>query len=192
MRRFLSLPRCQDVFVSTQPAKLLFESQVCSRCGGSGSYSYNPMHGSVCYGCGGRGVQLTRRGRAAQEHFNELLQKPVSEVALGDKVLEPGIPDVPGFPARWYTVDEITPDPNNEGRVIISGLDAKGDRYGLHDFATGSVRVAHSQVQRRIFIQQALAYQDTLTKLGTPRKRGVAKAPQEDSIELPVSLFEGI
>lgn len=30
----------------------------CPRCGGSGNYSYNPMHGTVCYGCGGSGVKV--------------------------------------------------------------------------------------------------------------------------------------
>lgn len=28
---------------------------VCNRCGGSGRYSYNPVHGTTCYGCNGAG-----------------------------------------------------------------------------------------------------------------------------------------
>ncbi|KOS01387.1 hypothetical protein [Paenibacillus polymyxa] len=31
--------------------------KVCSRCGGRGRYSWNAMHGSVCYGCSGVGKQ---------------------------------------------------------------------------------------------------------------------------------------
>ncbi len=31
---------------------------VCGRCGGSGQYSYNPMTGSTCFGCGGSGKKL--------------------------------------------------------------------------------------------------------------------------------------
>ena len=30
----------------------------CSRCGGSGNYSYNPMDGTRCFGCGGSGKQV--------------------------------------------------------------------------------------------------------------------------------------
>ena len=29
----------------------------CSRCGGSGHYSYNPMYGTVCFSCRGSGIQ---------------------------------------------------------------------------------------------------------------------------------------
>jgi hypothetical protein len=32
------------------------DSQTCSRCGGSGRHSYNIRHGSVCYGCEGKGT----------------------------------------------------------------------------------------------------------------------------------------
>lgn len=32
--------------------------KVCGRCGGSGRYSYNMQHGSICYGCSGIGKQI--------------------------------------------------------------------------------------------------------------------------------------
>lgn len=32
--------------------------QTCSRCGGSGKYSFNMLDGDVCYGCRGRGFQM--------------------------------------------------------------------------------------------------------------------------------------
>lgn len=32
----------------------------CSRCGGSGKYSFNLMHGTKCYGCNGTGKQKTK------------------------------------------------------------------------------------------------------------------------------------
>ena len=34
------------------------EKVICSRCGGSGHYSYNPIHGTMCYGCQGKGFNL--------------------------------------------------------------------------------------------------------------------------------------
>lgn len=59
--------------------------EACHRCGGTGEYSYNPMHGTTCFGCsGGRGTWVTqadserrarrrvadaaRRARKVQEH----------------------------------------------------------------------------------------------------------------------------
>jgi len=33
-------------------------NKVCGRCGGSGRYSWNQKHGSVCYGCSGVGKQV--------------------------------------------------------------------------------------------------------------------------------------
>lgn len=44
-----------------------YESEPCSRCGGSGNYSYNQIDGTRCFKCRGCGVQYTRRGKAAQE-----------------------------------------------------------------------------------------------------------------------------
>ena len=35
-------------------------ANVCGRCGGSGSYSFNMMHGDTCYGCGGSGVTMPK------------------------------------------------------------------------------------------------------------------------------------
>lgn len=32
----------------------------CSRCGGSGRYSFNLIHGTMCYGCRGTGRQKTK------------------------------------------------------------------------------------------------------------------------------------
>ena len=40
--------------------KSLIELEVCSRCGGDGHYSYNQMHGTMCYGCGGNGKSYPR------------------------------------------------------------------------------------------------------------------------------------
>lgn len=32
--------------------------RTCTRCGGSGNYLYNHLHGTMCYGCNGTGVQM--------------------------------------------------------------------------------------------------------------------------------------
>ena len=51
--------------------KLLFESNGCSRCGGSGKMPYSVYNG-VCFKCNGKGEVLTKRGRVAQEFLNDL------------------------------------------------------------------------------------------------------------------------
>jgi hypothetical protein len=47
--------------------------EICSRCGGTGNYSYNEIDGTMCYGCHGKGVQIvekriyTDKEKASQE-----------------------------------------------------------------------------------------------------------------------------
>ncbi len=36
------------------------QTYTCTRCNGTGRYSFNMMHGTKCYGCNGTGKQLTR------------------------------------------------------------------------------------------------------------------------------------
>lgn len=36
------------------------QTYTCTRCNGTGRYSFNLMHGTKCYGCNGTGKQLTR------------------------------------------------------------------------------------------------------------------------------------
>lgn len=36
------------------------QAYTCTRCNGTGSYSFNLMHGTKCYGCNGSGKQYTK------------------------------------------------------------------------------------------------------------------------------------
>lgn len=38
----------------------------CARCQGSGQYSFNPVDGTVCYGCRGTGTRYVNLARVAQ------------------------------------------------------------------------------------------------------------------------------
>lgn len=71
--------------------KLMFEEQTCSRCRGTGKYSFNMTDGDRCYGCGGIGVQLTKRGKAAQAFYRNSLMVPVSSLVPGDVIRTDGI-----------------------------------------------------------------------------------------------------
>lgn len=67
-----------------------YERQVCTRCGGSGQFSYNAIDGSRCYGCGGSGQQLTRNGKAAKKRVAKMIDDmctvPVSSIVAGQSV----------------------------------------------------------------------------------------------------------
>lgn len=70
------------------PQKIRFETTECGRCGGSGRYSWNALHGDRCYGCGGTGVVLTKAGAAAKLAYWAVARPevPVTEVKVGDLV----------------------------------------------------------------------------------------------------------
>lgn len=95
-----------------------FEHQPCGRCGGSGKYSYNPRHGTVCYGCSGKGERLSVRGKAAFDALEKALAASAGCVALAD--IEPGMriwskasggitsDGVPyDLPHAWRTVETV-------------------------------------------------------------------------------------
>src|SRR5262245_52118862 len=84
---------------TTAPAKapkmaIHYDQQTCGRCGGSGRYSYNTMHGSTCYGCAGTGTRDTRDGNRARVAVHakraELYGRAIEDVQVGDQVKMPG------------------------------------------------------------------------------------------------------
>jgi len=53
-----------------KPNSIRYDTETCSRCGGSGHYSYNQRTGTICFKCGGAGTQLTRAGAKARTAVN--------------------------------------------------------------------------------------------------------------------------
>lgn len=156
-----------------------FETTECSRCGGSGHYSYCQQYGTVCFKCHGRGTTLTRRGAAAHEIYTASLTRPASDVRVGQMIRVDGLPGV--APTFWLTITEITPDAPSRSRsgdgpwIETPRLRFAGTVKGRADtsvsVATDSVvRVGHSTEEKAPKIAAALAYQETLTKTGTVRK----------------------
>jgi len=70
--------------------RITFEKTECSRCGGSGHYSYCQRFGTVCFKCQGSGKQFSRKGNAARKAIEKFLEenysKPIEEIVAGDKV----------------------------------------------------------------------------------------------------------
>ena len=138
-----------------------FETKTCPRCGGSGHYSFNRMDGTRCYGCHGTGYQLTRRGKAAASHLEALISRPAGEVQVGNFIFESK--SLLGQ-RRWLKVT----------RVVTEGLSTQlhvGGDFSLSVGTLSLVRCITSEADRQTRIAEALAYQESLTKAGNPRKR---------------------
>lgn len=151
--------------------KPLFEHQTCARCYGCGKFSYNQIDGDTCYGCNGSGYQLTARGKAAQQYLNGLRKIAIEQVKAGDLIRYDGIAKsvfstvtaVDAFPACQTFVNET-----GMAYRIICGEGTLTAREG--ELVIKGFTAAEKQAQR----EQALAYQDTLTKQGKPKARKAA------------------
>lgn len=155
-----------------------FETTVCSRCGGSGNYSFSLMHGTMCYGCNGSGVKFTKRGKAANEYFQSLMMVPVEELKVGNAI-------------RFFSqdrkfkeivaIDEGTDAELGEKYCTGYSLGADGNRKMIYLEAKSGdklkvypgtlIRKYQTDEEKKAKLQQALAYQETLTQSGTPKKR---------------------
>ncbi len=78
----------------TAAPRLVYETETCSRCGGSGTYSYCQMYGSTCFKCSGRKRSLSRRGAKASAAVGafiaERFSKAVETLEVGDRISLPG------------------------------------------------------------------------------------------------------
>lgn len=153
----------------------IYESTTCSRCGGSGKYSYNQIDGDRCYGCGGTGYKLTKRGAAANQYFRSLISKPASAIQQGDNVLE-----TIGLSSKrvWQFVKERSESVDSDGKVTIKlVLSRKGKETCLWlatpDQVFLSVRTSAEVDSAR---DASLAYQATLTKAGTVSKKSAVQS----------------
>lgn len=57
----------------------------CGRCGGTGQYSYNQVHGTMCYGCSGKGVVLDRKA-AKRAGVNVVATAELKTCKVGDTI----------------------------------------------------------------------------------------------------------
>jgi len=145
-----------------------FECKTCSRCGGSGQYSYNQIDGSRCYGCNGQKFQYTKRGKAAKLFYNESLNIMPDDVKVGQR-----IETLTGK----YTVAEIVGRERN-GSIIRDGVEsplefmvfisAQGTRFSAQ--TNYPVKLVPFGEEKKRLVSAALAFQASLTKTGQPRK----------------------
>lgn len=138
----------------------IFETQTCTRCGGCGHYSFNQFNGTTCFGCGGSGAMLTKRGRAAQDYYQSLRNIMPEAVTVGMHI------------KGWngtYTVAEIVGIDTilkSSKATHILFKSAGGKVYAEN--LSAPVQIAGADLEG--IREKALAYQATLTKAGTVRK----------------------
>jgi hypothetical protein len=162
------------------PLTTSFEKETCARCGGCGRYSYNEIDGDTCYGCGGHGERLTKRGAAAQAIFVDSLKVPLADLVVGDRI------QIETLSRRYFAaITEIgqpevrawTCDPKTGERLVgheMITVDTAHPHYGCSGVvaqADHRVRKAWPPEVKAAKLAEALAYQETLTKTGTVRVR---------------------
>lgn len=163
----------------------VFEKETCSRCGGCGQYSYNQVDGSRCYGCGGKGERLTKRGAAASQFFRNSCMVELGSITIGDIIEVEQMSADCRSRLRYFSpvveiseVREIAKSKNfatGEWEPIygitVSTEHAKYGKSGIVAKPDHMVRKGQSAEDRAAKIAAALEYQATLTKTGAPRKR---------------------
>jgi hypothetical protein len=112
----------------------IFESRTCGRCGGSGSYSYNPRHGTMCYGCNGRRRVFT----GADQHLAADLLRAreragrytPGEVKVGDRIR---VRDDHTFKMTWLTVATLENDEQFSSIRVTSEGGAEASIHFMDD-----------------------------------------------------------
>lgn len=153
-------------------AKPTFEHETCSRCCGSGEYSFNLMHGSRCYGCAGTGYKLTKRGQAAQQFLNEMRKIPMENFRVDDLIR------FDGSSSKFEKILSIEflngEQAGYVGKPDLKCVCIKTDGLGMIGFVGTKYTKGFTAEQKQQQVAAALEYQETLTKTGKQRKQKLA------------------
>lgn len=155
----------------TNRKRITFETETCSRCGGSGEYPSAAWQG-MCLGCNRTGRRMTRRGKAAKRRYDELIEamsKPVTDVEVGDRVQFASSP-------KWYTVSSSKPYFPQEGAQM------SGDWWELQTNGQGLIAQTTSLVK----VWDAEVFDNALRVVGRMKGatvEGLEEEPEEASEE---------
>ncbi len=180
---------------ATTQSDLKLETQSCTRCGGSGHYSYCQSHGTTCFKCGGNRIIFSKRGSMANAFLTAIRSKPIDQVKVGDKVkVEFGSP----IGRQVLAFGTVTKSQratsfcqsgvgDNARKTFYWELDVQHPKYGgFGQFGFAStdtnkptmMRVAQSATDKWSTFHRAMAYQAKLNKLGKPAKGAVFTAEE--------------
>lgn len=144
------------------------ETQTCSRCGGSGNYSYCTMYGTRCFKCGGAGRVYTKRGAVAALHLHQLRSRKHSELEPGMTVQITDVTNGGATFLAWYKVEAITPAADGTLTMDIRHKSGRDMRV-LGLLPNEKIRLAQTEEQKAATLNAALEFQATLTNAGTVR-----------------------
>ena len=83
----------------------IFETEICTRCNGSGHHQSHILHGTICFKCNGNKETFSKRGLAAKKYFDQCLKVKVSDLKVGDLI----------FCKGWKEITSITYKDKNKG-----------------------------------------------------------------------------
>jgi hypothetical protein len=144
--------------------KLEFEREICSRCFGSGNYSYCQMHGTTCFKCHGVGKVLTKRAAVALERMRAEREIPAASVKPGMRV------NVCGLTLQVQSVGPSGSKYQKDG-AWTPYLKIQGTKYAADVFETTMVQLIPPAAEARAQLKAAIEYQNSLTLAGTVRKQ---------------------
>lgn len=153
------------------------ETTGCTRCGGTGHYSWCQMWGTICFKCCGAGRVYTKRGAATKIYFENLLSIPAADLKIGLKVRALVISNAGQVQGnKWTLITNIGPNTTcgvyRNGTVVYEGLTIESEHCSFGGVApTTLYRVQVTKEVKSAALAKALDYQDTLTKTGTVRKK---------------------
>lgn len=96
--------------------RIVFDSEVCTRCTGDGTYPSAAWQG-VCLGCAGEGRSLTRAGKRAKARYMETI---VARTRVLPADLTPGDQVRTSTRDRFKVLVSVTPDERNPGRIRLN------------------------------------------------------------------------
>jgi hypothetical protein len=151
-----------------------FETKVCSRCGGSGKYSYCQSYGSTCFKCSGKGAVYTVRGLAAIAYARSLREVEVRTVEVGWLMWVASSPL--GGKSGWLKVTEAMHQSGSrwgkDGEWMpYWDISHSGGGQGFC-YPTDTVQAVASKSRLAEVRALALVYQQGLTQAGKVRKGG--------------------
>jgi hypothetical protein len=143
----------------------LFETEPCSRCGGTGQHSYCQMYGTTCFKCQGSGKQWTRKDKplamAVQSARSEAESIHGTRAQVGDLVSLPdddgqrfwrkltGVEQIPGTAEAncGWSATGVEGQPGYQKRYtgwVVYSYNVEGEPRSLRTSACMSYKRAYS------------------------------------------------
>jgi hypothetical protein len=183
-------PACQDCIDAATPAavdagipaasapkktSIRFETTECGRCSGGGTYPSLVDNGR-CFTCSGTGKVLSRNGKAARKAYDAAIAErctvDLADLKPGDVVWHYRSTAAMETRKGWVTVESVTPDTLNAGRLIMKVRGA----LGVNATPEYKVRISRPEVTREIIENVARRFKGaTLLVDGVEQSSEVAK-----------------